>query len=102
CFFFFQAEDGIRDFHVTGVQTCALPICKEVMLKNKSYFKKSTGDEPGNAPKKGVVTSTHRGKVYFTSWSMDVKFEGENVVRHLRSEERRVGKQGRARRDAVE
>src|SRR5690606_4018364 len=25
-FFFFQAEDGIRDFHVTGVQTCALPI----------------------------------------------------------------------------
>src|SRR5690606_40074955 len=24
-FFFFQAEDGIRDFHVTGVQTCALP-----------------------------------------------------------------------------
>src|SRR5690606_39757036 len=26
-FFFFQAEDGIRAFHVTGVQTCALPIC---------------------------------------------------------------------------
>src|SRR2546430_8846148 len=29
-FFFFQAEDGIRDLTVTGVQTCALPICKEV------------------------------------------------------------------------
>src|SRR5690606_40005155 len=28
--FFFQAEDGIRDFHVTGVQTCALPIFDEV------------------------------------------------------------------------
>src|SRR5690606_40318222 len=28
CCFFFQAEDGIRDFHVTGVQTCALPIFK--------------------------------------------------------------------------
>src|SRR5262249_31743176 len=27
CFFFFQAEDGIRDWSVTGVQTCALPIC---------------------------------------------------------------------------
>ena len=27
CFFFFQAEDGIRDVAVTGVQTCALPIC---------------------------------------------------------------------------
>src|SRR5690606_6181089 len=30
-FFFFQAEDGIRDFHVTGVQTCALPISVEVV-----------------------------------------------------------------------
>src|SRR6266511_4135780 len=29
-FFFFQAEDGIRDFHVTGVQTCALPISIQV------------------------------------------------------------------------
>jgi len=56
---------------------------KEVMLKNKSYFKKSTGDEAGSAPKKGVVTSQNRGKVYFNSWSFDVKFEGENVVRHL-------------------
>src|SRR3989449_7322842 len=27
-FFFFQAEDGIRDVAVTGVQTCALPICR--------------------------------------------------------------------------
>ena len=27
CRFFFQAEDGIRDVAVTGVQTCALPIC---------------------------------------------------------------------------
>src|SRR5690606_40377760 len=30
--FFFQAEDGIRDFHVTGVQTCALPISAPVGL----------------------------------------------------------------------
>src|SRR5690625_6617725 len=28
-FFFFQAEDGIRDGHVTGVQTCALPISRD-------------------------------------------------------------------------
>src|SRR5256885_5504450 len=27
--FFFQAEDGIRDYKVTGVQTCALPICEQ-------------------------------------------------------------------------
>jgi hypothetical protein len=56
---------------------------KEVMLKNKSYFKKSVGDEAGCAAKKGVLTSVNRGKVYFNAWSMDVKFEGENVVRHL-------------------
>src|SRR5256886_6838206 len=31
--FFFQAEDGIRDLTVTGVQTCALPILFEVLLK---------------------------------------------------------------------
>src|SRR5690606_41107970 len=32
-FFFFQAEDGIRDFHVTGVQTCALPISEQMTLR---------------------------------------------------------------------
>src|SRR5256885_4217300 len=31
-FFFFQAEDGIRDYKVTGVQTCALPICNKRSL----------------------------------------------------------------------
>src|SRR2546430_15107837 len=34
-FFFFQAEDGIRDLTVTGVQTCALPICVNVVKKHK-------------------------------------------------------------------
>jgi hypothetical protein len=56
---------------------------QEVMLKNKSYFKRSMGDEAGCAPKKGVITSKNTGKVYFTKWSMDVKVEGENVVRHF-------------------
>ncbi|QGA50128.1 MULTISPECIES: PAAR-like domain-containing protein [Pseudomonas] len=65
---------GTRTVKITG---------KEVMLKDKSCFKTSTGDEAGNAPKKGVVTSKIKGKVYFIAWSMDVKFEGENVVRHL-------------------
>jgi hypothetical protein len=55
----------------------------EVMLKDSSYFKTSTGDEAGCAPKKGVVTSKIKGKVNFTAWSMDVKFEGANVPRHL-------------------
>src|SRR5690606_10851847 len=37
-FFFFQAEDGIRDFHVTGVQTCALPILAWVIAFGRSCF----------------------------------------------------------------
>src|SRR6266511_5693847 len=41
-FFFFQAEDGIRDFHVTGVQTCALPIsgadgCRSLTVENLDF-----------------------------------------------------------------
>src|SRR5256886_5511631 len=35
CFFFFQAEDGIRDLTVTGVQTCALPISGGVVLEDE-------------------------------------------------------------------
>src|SRR5690625_7063314 len=33
-FFFFQAEDGIRDGHVTGVQTCALPIYRDKIYED--------------------------------------------------------------------
>ncbi|MND50811.1 hypothetical protein D3C80_417880 [compost metagenome] len=69
-----DTTNGSKTVKITG---------KEVMLKDKSYFKTSTGDEAGSAPKKGVVTSKIKGKVYFTAWSMDVKFEGENVVRHM-------------------
>src|SRR5690606_40976871 len=38
--FFFQAEDGIRDFHVTGVQTCALPISSGIYryTRNPMYL----------------------------------------------------------------
>src|SRR2546430_2805676 len=35
CFFFFQAEDGIRDLTVTGVQTCALPISQHAFALEK-------------------------------------------------------------------
>lgn len=69
-----DTTEGSKSVQISG---------KEVMLKNKSYFKKSTGDEAGCAAKKGVITSVNTGKVYFNAWSMDVKFEGENVVRHL-------------------
>src|SRR2546426_3481763 len=37
-FFFFQAEDGIRDYKVTGVQTCALPICVVRLVELEFFF----------------------------------------------------------------
>jgi hypothetical protein len=69
-----DSADGSTSVQISG---------QELMLKNKSAFKKSTGDEAGCAPKKGLISSKNTGKVYFKSWSMDVKVEGENVVRHL-------------------
>src|SRR2546425_4015724 len=45
-FFFFQAEDGIRDKLVTGVQTCALPICarrKDVLERAADLIRRATG-----------------------------------------------------------
>src|SRR5438034_9492943 len=36
-FFFFQAEDGIRDHCVTGVQTCALPIFNDAVALEKAF-----------------------------------------------------------------
>jgi hypothetical protein len=68
-----DTTNGSRSVKISG---------KEVMLRNKSYFKKSMGDEAGCAPKKGIITSTNRGKIYFISWSMNVRIEGANVVRH--------------------
>src|SRR5690606_40516414 len=46
-FFFFQAEDGIRDFHVTGVQTCALPICSTSIPRSSTrWCAPISGDRP--------------------------------------------------------
>src|SRR5690349_1689545 len=64
-----DTTDGSSSVSISG---------QPVMLKDKSCFKKSTGDEAGCAPKKGVITSKITGKVFFKSWSMDVQVEGEN------------------------
>src|SRR5690606_40468208 len=94
-FFFFQAEDGIRDFHVTGVQTCALPI----LLRN---------DWPCTAPGDGA--GRHRSRVRLVFRKPPVgEFSGRGssgnarrpVLRtSVRSEERRVGKEWRSRGSA--
>jgi hypothetical protein len=69
-----DSTEGSKDVTISG---------KEVMLKDRSYLKAVTGDEAGCATKKGMINSKNTGKGYFTSWSMDVKIEGENVVRHF-------------------
>lgn len=52
-----------------------------VNIKNKSDESKTSGTEAGCAAKKGVITSKNTGKKYFNSWSNDVKFDGEPVIR---------------------
>lgn len=54
---------------------------KTVNIKNKSDESKTSGTEAGCAAKKGVVTSKNTGKKYFNSWSNNVKFDGEPVIR---------------------
>jgi hypothetical protein len=69
-----DTTDGSTTVQISG---------QEVVLKNQSCFKRSSGDEAGCAPKKGVINSQNMGKVYFAQWSMDVQVEGQNVARHL-------------------
>src|SRR2546430_4073890 len=45
-FFFFQAEDGIRDLTVTGVQTCALPICSELLAAERLLLGEAVAATP--------------------------------------------------------
>src|SRR2546430_13580768 len=50
-FFFFQAEDGIRDLTVTGVQTCALPIYRaEPVMRSESSISASASSLIGRRP----------------------------------------------------
>src|SRR2546428_13114839 len=82
--FFFQAEDGIRDLIVTGVQTCALPI---------SVCATSPARSTTMPPEGGIVVER----------AGDVAQTGGEVRPHVlvdrlgRSEERRVGEEGRSR-----
>jgi hypothetical protein len=68
---------------LTGGSTSVMIGGKPVCLKDKSSFKKTSGDEAGSAPLKGVVSMSNAGAVFFAAWSMNVKIEGENVVRNM-------------------
>jgi hypothetical protein len=57
---------------------------QEVGLKNKSTYKKSNGDEAATKSLgMGIVSHNIQGPMKHTAWSMDVKIEGENVIRHM-------------------
>src|SRR5205085_7494133 len=61
CSFFFQAEDGIRDLTVTGVQTCALPISN---MSTATTLQTSRGPLPVHIS--GVIYAIHReGNAFF-------------------------------------
>src|SRR5690606_39636610 len=77
-FFFFQAEDGIRDFHVTGVQTCALPICRVRLVFLWRARRPRRSRRGGLHPLGRPIQRLH-------------------LPRRSRSEERRVGKECRSR-----
>src|SRR5690606_40744958 len=91
-FFFFQAEDGIRDFHVTGVQTCALPICngqEQDLIDGHTYF---AVVDP-NFPTALGLSLTPGGDAI--PLDLNPLFTSGNDT--YRSEERRVGKECRSR-----
>src|SRR5690606_41202211 len=60
-FFFFQAEDGIRDFHVTGVQTCALPIFRKLFGMGRASRGKTESDRIGFHPGTGAERARRPG-----------------------------------------
>src|SRR5260221_1254660 len=80
--FFFQAEDGIRDHCVTGVQTCALPICRD-------------GDGRARCVSLSWRAEVERLTLFDTSARRQAPFWRRALS--YRSEERRVGEEGRSR-----
>src|SRR5256885_11359539 len=85
-FFFFQAEDGIRDYKVTGVQTCALPISAlQLLVERAQYITGATG---------AALAVAHGDEMICRA---SVGTPGPAVGARLRSEERRVGKECRSR-----
>src|SRR5690606_39785505 len=79
--FFFQAEDGIRDFHVTGVQTCALPISKD---GTQIYYK-----DWGQGP---VVLFSHGWPLNGDAWDGQMLFLAQNGFRVIAHDRRGHGR----------
>src|SRR3712207_8870011 len=86
-FCFFQAEDGIRDIGVTGVQTCALPIYTAAA----STCPKRLSIQPQNTPNASPLANVMRKEGTGATSACNT------IRKHERSEERRVGKECRSR-----
>src|SRR5256885_7805830 len=90
-FFFFQAEDGIRDYKVTGVQTCALPI-------SKVTFGATIGVGGVMITSSGMLVVDRRVLELDDAILLMLLCKVKTLLRYcLRSEERRVGKECRSR-----
>src|SRR5687767_15734526 len=90
-FFFFQAEDGIRDKLVTGVQTCALPI-SAIPSRSRRIPRRSS-----NGRARGLQRSPLRRGKSAPAQSVFLSQRRRSQRSSLRSEERRVGKECRSR-----
>src|SRR5256885_3748567 len=90
-FFFFQAEDGIRDYKVTGVQTCALPISAR---RDDGFTAAVVGGMGGSSLAPDVLNRTFGSGDGWLAVRVLDSTDPEAVA--ARSEERRVGKEGRS------
>src|SRR5204863_1241252 len=101
---FFQAEDGIRDLYVTGVQTCALPISEGTATTAAS----SPRPRDSRAGRSSATTETFRrrprgcraGADWMPPWWRCLR-KPRRTRPSNRSEERRVGKTEQCRRQQV-
>src|SRR5690606_40126487 len=110
-----QAEDGIRDFHVTGVQTCALPILKtcihpsQISIVNAGYIVSLEAYDDAkvilneSAKRNGVLQSPKRNKMNevkpHLSWARKIAAQAEiygvlnenyqpiDVLNHIRAKQ---------------
>src|SRR5207253_8558159 len=94
-FFFFQAEDGIRDGHVTGVQTCALPI--SAVAHGTDCWRAGENDHPTGPAAAPWWFSPHHSGNHWTHFRCDGCPGSAAENAQPRSEERRVGKECRCR-----
>ena len=101
-FFFFQAEDGIRDTSVTGVQTCALPILANAIDMFDETAQQMAEEELRNTSQKITVqtaelTEQKMVEICISDNGKGMSDDVKSKVFNHRSEERRVGKECRSR-----